>query len=210
MDVIGHIEMHMAIATASAVVGTGAFLPYIRDVLRGRTIPCRASWLVWSILSAVAFASLVYEGATWSLAFVGVQCGGTILVCCLSLAFGRSVSLRIIDKAALAAAASGLLLWWLTSSGVWALGLSIAIGTIGGLMTAMKAALQPRSETLRTWLAFTASAVLAVLSVRAVDPVLLAYPAYLATIYAMISLAVVVGRRRQRRPVIASPLQPHR
>jgi hypothetical protein len=208
-ELAAQTETRLAFVAASAVVGTGAFAPYIRDVLRGRTVPCRTSWLVWSVLSTIAFASLAYEGATYSLVFVGLQAGGTIVVFGLSAAFGRGVRLRAIDLAALAAAGAGMVLWWATADGVWALGLSIAIGAIGGVMTALKAARQPRSETLATWLAFTASAVLALLSVRAPDPVLLAYPAYLATIYGMISAAVMFGRHHHRLPILRSGVQPH-
>jgi hypothetical protein len=194
MQVPSSIDSATAFALASAFVSVAAFLPYVVGILQGRTMPCRASWFVWSVLSATAFASLVAEGATTSLAFVGIQSGGTILVFLLSLVNGRSAPLGRFDRLALGGAAAGIASWWLTADPVWALGLTIAVGSIGGLLTALKAFATPRSENLPSWMTFLTAACLAIASVREPDPVLLAYPVYLATIYAAIVLAILLGR----------------
>ncbi|HEX5259825.1 MAG TPA: hypothetical protein VFW18_00005, partial [Gaiellales bacterium] len=66
--------MPVAIAgIAAAVLSLIDPVPYVRDILRGLTRPHRGTWLIWSALGATAFASQFADGASWSLAMVGVQ-----------------------------------------------------------------------------------------------------------------------------------------
>ncbi len=69
----------------SGVLSTYAYIPYILDTLAKRTNPQRASWLIWSVLGSIAFFSQLFEGASSSLWFAGVQVTGTISVFLLSI-----------------------------------------------------------------------------------------------------------------------------
>ena len=197
----------------SGVLSTFAYLPYIRDTIAGRTQPQRASWLIWSVLGSIAFLSQVYEGAGSSLWFAGVQVSGTVAVFLLSIRLGVGGFLKRADCAVLAAAAFGLILWYFTEDAVYALAITITISLLGGGVTVAKAYLAPESETLATWfLSFVASAC-AMASVGAVEPVLLAYPAYLFALNGAIVAAILLGRTRlmpSRRARLRSLLLPAR
>jgi len=69
------------LAALCTVAGT---VPYVRDTLRGTTHPHRATWFIWSTLALVALASQRAEGASWSLALVGAQFGGCVVMLVLS------------------------------------------------------------------------------------------------------------------------------
>lgn len=189
-----------------------AFAPYIRDTLRGRSKPLRSSWLIWSVLASVAFVSQAAEGASASLWFAAAQTSGTLAVALLSVRRGAGVYLTGRDGAALVAAALGLGLWALTSSAVWALGITIAISVLAGAMTVCKSFRAPQTETMSTWgLSFAASC-LALASAGSAAPVILAYPAYLFVLNASIMLALFLGRRQSARtaPVFAARPYPVR
>ena len=188
----------------SGALSVLAFLPYIRDTLRGRTRPERASWLIWSVLSSTAFFSLIHEGATSSLWFVGVQAAGTICVFLLSIKRGVGGFMRTSDRWVLCAAALGLALWYVTDNAAYALAITIVISALGGAVTVVKAFRSPGTETFSTWLAFLMSSALAVYSVGQLDPVLLAYPMYLATLYTAIVVAMLTGRAKTRRIAAAA------
>ncbi len=187
---------------SSAALSTLGYLPYLRDVVLGRTQPQRACWLIWSILGSVALASQIHEGAMASLGFAVVQVGGTILVFAMSVFCGSGRFLRPGDWAVLALAALGLLTWFFTSNAAYALGMTITISLLGGALTVAKAYNDPRSETLSTWLAFWIASALAVISVGAWEPVLLAYPLYLLTLYSAILSAIALGRARTRAVLV--------
>ncbi|MEM9343131.1 MAG: hypothetical protein AAGA87_08810 [Pseudomonadota bacterium] len=188
----------------SGALSAVAFLPYILDTLRRQTQPERASWLIWSVLSTIAFFSQVYEGATTSLWFVAVQVSGTILVCLLSVKRGVGGFMRRSDRWILIAAALGLMLWYFTSSAAYALAVTISISLLGGSVTVLKAYFEPRTETFSTWVLFLIASALALFSVGELDWVLLAYPMYLTTLYGAIVLAMVIGRARERWRATAS------
>ncbi len=64
-------------------------VPYVRDVLRGRTRPQRVTWFIWSVLAIVTFCAQVGDGATWSVAMAGAQAVSTLVVFVLSNRHGQ-------------------------------------------------------------------------------------------------------------------------
>ncbi|MEP4195586.1 MAG: hypothetical protein ABJL99_08120 [Aliishimia sp.] len=180
----------------SAALSTIAYLPYINDTLRGRTHPQRASWLIWSALGSIAFASQLYEGATDSLWFAGVQVSGTIVVFLLSIRLGVGGFLNRQDCYVLLFAAGGLLAWYLTSTAVYAIAITISVSLLGGFVTVRKAYLHPQSETLSSWVCSFVAAGFAVLAVGRLDIILLAYPLYLCGLTGAIVAATLMGRSR--------------
>lgn len=186
----------------SAVLSTFAYVPYIRDTLRRRTQPQRASWLIWSMLSIIAFWSQVYEGATDSLWFAGVQSGGTVIVLLLSIWFGVGGFLNRRDAFVLLIAAGGLVAWYLTETAIYALAITISISLLGGAVTVVKAYWNPESETLSTWIWCFVASVFAILAVGKVDWVILAYPLYLFALNGAIVAATLLGRARTKTAIL--------
>ena len=196
---------------ASAILSTFAYFPYIRDTLLGETQPQRASWLIWSVLGSIAFGSQLYEGATDSLWFAGVQVSGTIIVFLLSVRLGVGGFLDRRDCLVLLLAAAGLVAWYTTETAAYALAITISISLLGGTVTIAKAYLDPGSETLSTWLLSFCASICALLAVGQLNWVLLAYPAYLFALNGAIITAMMLGRVRriaQRRHEAETRLSP--
>lgn len=183
-------------AALSAMLSCMAYFPYIKDTLAGVTRPQRASWLIWAVLSSIAFASQVAEGAAQSLFFAGIQCSASILIFLLSIRKGAGHLLSGRDGCVLLAAAVGLGLWYATDSATYALATTISISLLGGAVTVAKAYRDPDSETLSCWVLGLAASVLAAVSVGGLDWVLLAYPLYLVTLKGSILMALYLGNRR--------------
>lgn len=70
---IGSAQVTSIFALLALLLSLLAFFSYIRDTIACRTQPQRASWLIWSVLSSIAFFTQVAEGATTSLWFIGAQ-----------------------------------------------------------------------------------------------------------------------------------------
>lgn len=183
---------------ASAILSTFAFIPYMRDTARRKTQPQRASWLIWSVLSMVAFGSQVYEGATDSLWFAGAQVVGTAIIFLMSLRRGTGGLLNWQDCAIMGMAAGGLLAWYWMETAVYALAITISISMLGGFVTVAKAYRAPQTETYATWALCFLAALCAIGAVGRVDPVLLAYPVYLLVLNGAIMAAITLGRARLR------------
>ncbi|MEM7470060.1 MAG: hypothetical protein AAF340_01825 [Pseudomonadota bacterium] len=195
------LDAFAALGVLSGLLSLLCFVPYAVDTVAGRTQPERASWLIWSVLGTIAFFSQAYEGAGASLWFVGVQVGGTIFICLLSITRGAGAYMCRKNLIVFGIAGLGLIAWYFTETAVYALAISISISLLGGAVTVEKAFRDPESETLVTWGMAWVASVLAGLSVGVWDPILLAYPAYLLALYTAIVGAVLLGRRRRSLPV---------
>ena len=149
------------------------------------------------MLGSIAFFSQVYEGATSSLLFAGAQVGSTISLFAMSIRRGFGRFLRKVDWAVLCLAGMGLALWYLTETAAYALAITISISLIAGCLTVVKCYRDPSSETLSTWIVSFGAAILAMLAVDSFDPVLIAYPAYLFTLYGLFIISICLGRRRE-------------
>ncbi|MEM6461314.1 MAG: hypothetical protein AAF724_05300 [Pseudomonadota bacterium] len=193
----------------SGVLIVFAYVPYIVDTSMRRIRPQRASWLVWTVLSAIAFVSQVYEGAGASLWFAGVQVSVTVVVLCLSIRVGADGCLKKSDYMILACAAAGLVLWYYTDTPAYALAVTISISLLAGSATVVKAYRDPGSETMVTWAVSLIASICAMLSVGRVDPILLAYPLYLFTLKGAIVLAIILGRNRRRNLALISGIPRH-
>jgi len=200
LELINSITFLAAMGILSGVLSTFAYVPYVIDTLAGRTQPQRASWLIWSVLGSIAFFSQVYEGASSSLWFAGVQVTGTIAVFVLSIRLGTGGFLDRRDCMVLLCALAGLMLWYFTETAIYALGITISISLLGGSVTVLKAYRDPSSETLSTWMMSFIAASCAIVSVGTLDWILLAYPLYLFTLNGAIIFAMQLGHARDAAP----------
>ena len=183
----------LACGMLSAALSTCAFLPYLRDMVRGAARPLRSTWLIWTVISAISAASNISAGADNSLLFVCVQAGFTALIFLMSLRYGMGSFVHRPDAKILGAAAIGLALWWLTESATWALAIAILVSALGGGATIVKTYHAPQSEPYSCWIISSVAAFLAILSVGSLNPVLLAYPVYLFVLYTGIIISKRVG-----------------
>lgn len=197
---VGETSTLMMIGALSGLLSTFAYVPYILDTINNKTQPDRASWLIWSVLGSISLSSQIFEGATTSLVFSGVQVGGTIIVFLLSIRLGAGDYLSRKNQIILIIASLGLVAWYFTNSSVYALAICISISLLGGSVTVHKAYVDPDSETMSTWFVSLIASALAVVSVGKLEPVLLAYPLYLLTLYTAIVVAMLLGKFRQIKP----------
>ena len=179
---------------AAAVLSLIDPVPYIRDILRGMTRPHRGTWLIWSALGAVAFASQFADGATWSLGLVGAQSATTTLVLLLSLRFGIGGA-SVTDLCLIGLAGLGIVGWAISSEPVVATVCVVMADMIGVLMMLPKTWYDPWSETAPTYVLASGSGLCGAIAVGGLNAGLLLYPAYYAL--ANGAIAAVILRRRQ-------------
>jgi hypothetical protein len=189
------MNMLEIIGILSGLLSASAYIPYIKDILAKKTRPERASWLIWAVLTAIAFFSQFAKGASSSLWLPGIETCGLTIVLLLSLKFGTG-GLTKKDLLALFSAAIGLLLWYFTHEPAVALYIIISIDAIGTVLTVQKAYQDPESETLSTWVLVCFAGVLSMISVGTLNIILLSYPFYIFAANGAIALAMVLGSKK--------------
>jgi hypothetical protein len=180
---------------ASGIITGLSSVPYIRDILRHKTKPERASWFIWSILGAIAFFSQMAEGATDSLWLTGIDSLGVLITFLLAIKYGVGGFNRR-DILALIVAGIGLLLWFFTHQAAVALFIIICIDLSGTILTVAKSYTDPESETLTTWIIMSVAGILAMISVGEFNPILLIYPLYIFLANFAVVVAMLLGRAK--------------
>lgn len=195
--------MLQLLGISAGVLSASAYIPYIKDILARKTQPERASWLIWTMLTAIAFFSQLARGASYSLWLPGLETVGLTIVFLLSFRFGTGGFTRK-DILALLTACLGLILWYFTKEPSVALYIIIGIDAIGTFLTLQKAYKDPESETLSTWLIVCFAGVLAMISVGKLSIVLLSYPFYIFVANGAIALAMILGTKNHKKRIYKS------
>jgi hypothetical protein len=173
-------------------------VPYVRDILRGRTRPYRATWAIWTTLGIIAFVAQAADGASWSLLMVGAQAVGVAVVFGLSITRG-SGRLGPVDMAIIAVAAAGIVGWYASSRPLFATVCVVVADLAGVALMLPKTWRDPGSETPSSFLLAGLAGLLGTAAVGAFDPSLLLYPGYFAVVNAGLA-GIITLRRRYRRP----------
>ena len=175
-----------------------SFLPYIRDIFKGKTKPERISWLIWAILGSISFFSQFAKGASYSLVLVGAQTFGDLFIFILAIKWGFGGFLKR-DIFALVGAGIGLVLWYVTKEAAVALFVAIFIDAIGVVLTVIKSYEEPTTETISSWVLTLLAGVLACIAVGSFNLVLLAFPFYIFLASAAILIAIKLGFQRDAK-----------
>lgn len=185
------------LGVASGIFNVIGLIPYIRDILRHKTKPERATWWIWLTLNVIAFFAQLAAGATWSLFMTGAQLMAVLITAILSVKYGYGV-FKKKDLLSLLIAMFGILLWKFTRDPLMALIIVIAVDALGFWLTLAKTWAAPHTETLIAWVFASISGTLGVLSVGELDLTKLIYPFYIMVGNWLLVLVIVTRRPHHR------------
>jgi hypothetical protein len=188
----------------AGVLGAADTVPYVRDILVGRTRPYRWTWLIWAVLAIVVCASQRADGASWSLVMAAVQAVLTSVIFALAIRRGEG-ALGAVERVMLALAAGGVVGWLVAGEPVVATACVVAADLIGAAMMLPKTYRDPESETLATFALASVAGAFAAGAVGRLDASLLLYPVYFCVANAAIALLIVSRRGQARAAFRPSP-----
>ncbi len=163
----------------SAIVNTVGLIPYVRDILKGKTKPERATWWIWLTLGTIALTAQISAGAKWSLAMTGAQTLAAATIAILSVKFGFG-KFHKKDFISLIVAFFGIVLWKLTDSPLSALLIVIFVDFLAFYLTITKTWSHPETETLISWVLASISGFAGLLAVGEWNFTKAVYPLYMA------------------------------
>lgn len=185
-----------AVFLALAVLVTVlAVLPYLRDILAGRTKPNLVSWITWTLLTGVATVAEIAAGEYVAAIFTGAAVLETLSVVVLGLRRGF-VKYTPFDVACQTGAIVGFILWWLFNSPAVAVLAAVAIDLIGALPTVRHSWLAPFEETWMTYALSGLGGVFALLALSTYNWTSLPYAIYIVLINILMTATIIVSSRR--------------
>lgn len=152
------------------------YVPYLQDIVNGKTVPHIYSWFLWGFVTTIAFALQISGGAGLG-AFVtlaaAIMC---IVVILLSLAKKSKRDITFLDTFFLLLAFISLIIWLFAKQPVLSTILTTLTDLLGFLPTIRKSWKNPFSETLSFYNLNTVRFGLATLALQQYSIVTALYP----------------------------------
>lgn len=144
------IEYKPVISSIAVVLALGSYIPYLRDISRGKTKPHTFSWFIWGLLHWIGFAASVVKGGgagSWVTGASALACS-TVFV--IALVKGET-KLHPYDWVSLSGALVALIFWWFTNEPTFSVMLVALIDILGFIPTFRKTYKNPYEETAITY-----------------------------------------------------------
>lgn len=189
--------MKESLAIVAALLVIAAVVPYLVDIVQGKTKPNIVSWFTWTILTGIATGAAFASGATHTALLTLANTVATGLVVILGLRFGVA-KFGWFDVLCQLGAVAGLVLWLVLDSPVIGVIVPVAIDFVAVLPTLRHAWADPGEETWVTYFVGGVAAALTVISVTHYNLVSLLYPVYILCADGGLSGVIIVrGKGKQ-------------
>lgn len=187
--------MHEIIAYIAGAIMLAGMAPYIIDTVKGKTKPNIVSWFTWTLLTGIATAAALSEGAITTAILSGTATLSTFIVVLLGLRSGVKRYTKF-DVLCQAFALVGIVLWQTSQDAAIATAIVVTVDIIACLPTVRHAWQSPHAETWQTFFAGGVAAFITLFTITQGTFVALAYPVYL-TVANIVIPAIILYRRRQ-------------
>lgn len=172
-----------------------AYVPYYRDILRGKTHPHVYSWALWGLLTVLIVALQLQDNvgpAVFVTMAAGLLCLGVVV---LGLKYGKR-DITYSDKVIAVMALVAMGFWLLADQPVVSMLLVITADLLAFVPTVRKSWNKPYSETLSLYVTNTLRFGLTLLAVREYTVLTSLWLVFWITANALFSLMVVVRRKQ--------------
>jgi len=193
--VLGYKVVLGVIAVLIALAG---YVPYFRDIFRGKTKPHAFSWLIWASLTGIAFFGQIFDkggAGAWVTGFTALV---SFVIFILAIGRGEK-NITSSDKWSLGGAVIALVLWFLTHNPLGSVILITLIDALGFYPTFRKSYYKPDEETMLTFFLSGLKFVIAIIALENYSVVTYLYPASLVLMNFIFVGLLVVRRREFKR-----------
>ena len=187
---------------AALILNVIGYVPYIREILAGVVKPQRVTWVIWSILSLIAFVNQIINGGGYSIFFVGSTFALTSTVFALSIFKGVGGASKF-DLGILAAVSLLAIAWIGFRESYYSTLFVVMIDCLAALPTLVKAYLKPQTEAYFQWVTSGIGGLFGIISLPMLNFILIVYPLYIAIMNGLIVGAKFVGTGRGHAKVKA-------
>jgi len=169
---------------------------YAVGIVRKQIDPAKATWIVWTALSALTAAGMFAESAiNYQIVAVAIA---DLIVLFLAFRYGNAWNWTWVDRVCLALAGVSILLWGATNDALGAIVLLLLATVIGFVPMAVQVWQRPDSERPLPWIIMCTSSVLLLMSLTKWSFASAAQP-----IVYLVVPAIVLFLSLRKRPALA-------
>lgn len=156
------MEIQRISSALALVFGIGCFVPYIMAIIRKKTKPMKATWLIWASLDTITIAGMSIENSINGQILAAVI--GAWIVFFLSLRFGIAGWTRL-DMICLVSVGASILFWWLFNSPLLGIVICLLANFIGSIPTVCSVWKNANHENKLAWVLGTIASMCALGSI---------------------------------------------
>jgi len=179
----------------AVVIAFISYVPYIRDIFNNKTKPHAFSWLVYSVMTGIAFFGQIVGGGG-----AGAWVNGlTAIVCFVIFIFGLlkgRANIVFIDWISLLGAVVALIFWFITKGPLLSVILVTIIDALGFFPTFRKSFHKPHEETLITYFLSALKYVFALFALDTFSVVTALFPLYLVFANSAFFIMALIRKRQ--------------
>lgn len=179
----------------AVIIAFVGYVPYFRDILANKTKPHAFSWLVWGILTGIAFFGQIAGQAgpgAWVTGFTTAIC---FVIFVFGLIKGRK-NIVLIDWLSLLGAGIALLLWFITKEPLLSVILITVIDALAFFPTFRKSFSKPYEETVSTFTLSGLKFVFSILALNKISAITALYPLSLVLMNWIFVLMLIIRRKQ--------------
>lgn len=182
--------MKTAFLVVAALVTVVGVLPYVLDIIKGRSKPNIVSWMTWTLLTGIATAAEIAAHEYVAAIFTASAVVETGIIVALGLKYGY-VKYTYFDYVCQFGAIVGIILWQIFDSPTIGVVASVTIDLIGGLPTVRHSWQKPDEETWITYAMAGIGGIFAILALSTFNWISLPYAVYIVVINAVLSSIII-------------------
>lgn len=190
-------EIKNIVGVVAIILVFVGYVPYIRDILKGKTIPHVYSWILWEFVGGITFALQISYGAGFG-AFVTLAAelmGGTVIV--LSILLHRSkFDITKTDTFFLCMAFISLGFWLIAKQPIISILLATTTELLAFVPTIRKTWHKPHSETLSLYALNTLRFGLAFLALQHYSFITAMYPITWTIANGFFAIMLILRRKK--------------
>lgn len=171
------------------------YIPYLRDIFKGKTKPHAFSWVVWTLVTFIVGFAQIAAGSGWG-AVHNLVTGFVGLVILIYALKNKDKDIKTVDVVLFALALLSIPLWLLTKNPTSAIILITLIDIFAFLPTFRKTWKDPTSETLSSYAIAGLKYCLAVVAIATYSFATLLYPIALIIMNLALVTIMIVRRRK--------------
>jgi hypothetical protein len=187
--------MKAAISAIAVFLTFAAYVPYYRDIIKGKTHPHVYSWSLWGLLTVLLVALQIKGGAgpaTWVTAAAGLLCGGVVI---FGLKDGKK-DITVSDTVVAVLSLIAIGFWLIADQPVISMLLVILADSLAFIPTIRKSWHKPYSETLSLYVTNAFRFFLALAAVETYSFLSASWIAAWAIANGLFSVMLVMRRRQ--------------
>jgi hypothetical protein len=194
-------ELKNIIGIVAVILTFVGYVPYIRDIIKGKTEPHLYSWVLWAVVTGIAFALQISGNAGSGALVTAAAALMCLAVIALSLIKKSKKDITKTDSLFFALAFVSLAFWLIAKQPVISAILTTSTDLLGFIPTIRKSWNRPYTETTSFYFMNSVRFVLAVIALQNYSILTALYPISWLITNSAFALMLAIRRKQVPKPV---------